>query len=149
MQSVWRQTFRNDPRQTFRNRQQLLEAFPDRTPRFLLRDRDAIYGGFAFQRMVEALQINEVVTAKASPWQNCYVERVIGTIRRECTDHVIPLGEKHLLKTLLEFAVYYNESRTHLSLNGNSPIARRVETEGDIVATPVLGGLHHRYSRAA
>ena len=99
--------------------------------------------------MIEALEIGDLVTAKASPWQNCYVERVIGTLRRECTDHVIPLGEKHLLKTLLEFSTYYNESRTHQSLEGNSPVARAVESEGDIVATPLLGGLHHRYSRVA
>ena len=99
--------------------------------------------------MIEALQLDELVTSKGSPWQNCYVERVSGTLRRECTDHVIALGETHLLKTLVEYIRYYNEARTHQSLNGSSPVGRRVETEGDIVATPVLGGLRHRYSRAA
>jgi transposase InsO family protein len=97
----------------------------------------------------KALNIDELISAPKSPWQNCYVERVIGSIRRECTDHIIPLGERHLLATLLEYQRYYNESRTHYSLDGNSPIARHVERKGEVVATPVLGGLHHRYSRAA
>jgi len=88
-------------------------------------------------------------TARRSPWQNCYVERVIGSIRRECLNHVIALNEEHLLKTLLEYVAYYNESRTHQSLGGNAPTPRSVEHEGEIIATPVLGGLHHRYSRAA
>ncbi len=128
---------------------QLREAFPFEAPRFLLRDQDGIYRGWEFKQMIDALQLEELVTAKASPWQNCYVERVIGTLRRECTDHVIPFGETHLLKTLVEYVGYYNESRTHQSLNGDSPIGRCVERKGEIVATPVLGGLHHRYSRAA
>jgi transposase InsO family protein len=90
-------------------------------------------------------------TSRRSPWQNCYVERIIGSIRRECLNHVIAINEEHLLKTLIEYAEYYNESRTHQALGGNAPIPRRVEheREGKIVATPVLGGLHHRYSRAA
>ncbi len=74
---------------------------------------------------------------------------MIGSIRRECTDHVIPMGEKHLLRTLREYVEYYNESRTHQSLDGNAPNARKVEHDGAVVATPVLGGLHHRYSRVA
>ena len=80
-----------------------------------------------------------------SRWQNAYVERVIGTLRRECTDHVIPLNEHHLLRTLREYVSYYNESRAHSSLEGNAPELRAVEEHGDVVATPVLGGLHQRY----
>jgi transposase InsO family protein len=130
--------------------QQLVEAFPgDRwMPRFLQRDRDGIYG-WAFRRKVTALGIEELVSAPRSPWQNAYVERVIGSIRRECTDHIIPMGEKHLVRTLREYVEYYNDSRTHQSLDGNAPTPRAVERVGEIVATPVLGGLHHRYSRAA
>ncbi len=75
--------------------------------------------------------------------------RLIGSIRRERTDHIIPMGEKHLLRALREYQAYFNESRTHYSLDGNAPIARRVEAAGEVIATPVLGGLHHRYSRAA
>ena len=130
--------------------QQLVEAFPGDgwVPRFLQRDRDSIYG-WAFRRKVTALGIEELVSAPRSPWQNAYVERVIGSIRRECTDHIIPMGEKHLVRTLREYVEYYNDSRTHQSLDGNAPTPRAVERVGEIVATPVLGGLHHRYSRAA
>lgn len=130
--------------------QQVVEAFPGHRwmPRFLQRDRDGIYG-WAFRRKVTALGIEELVSAPRSPWQNAYVERVIGSIRRECTDHIIPMGETHLLRTLREYVEYYNNSRTHQSLDGNAPTPRVVECVGKIVATPVLGGLHHRYSRAA
>ena len=83
------------------------------------------------------------------PWQNAYCERVIGSIRRECTDHIIPLSEKHLLRTVREYQAYYNESRTHSSLDGNSPTPRPVAGSGEIISTPVLGGLHHRYFREA
>ena len=93
--------------------------------------------------------IEEVVTGRKCPWQNAYVERVIGSIRRECTDHVIPLGEKHLQRILNEFAAYYNRSRTHLSLNGNAPVERSVESRGRIASVRVLGGLHRRYRRVA
>ena len=129
---------------------QLLEAFPGYgwVPRFLMRDRDACYGWEA-ARVVRSLGIEEVISAPRSPWQNPYVERLIGTLRRECTDHIIPLGEKHLLGALREYAAYYNESRTHQSLGGNAPTPRSIEHEGNIVTSPVLGGLHHRYSRAA
>jgi len=130
--------------------QQIVEAFPGDgwMPRFLQRDRDAIFG-WAFRRKVKMLGIEELVSAPKSPWQNPFVERVIGTLRRDCTDHIIPLSEKHLLKTVLEYANYYNESRVHMSLEGNSPIARRIEAKGEVVGEPVLGGLHHKYSRAA
>ncbi len=95
--------------------------------------------------------IREVVTARRSPWQNPYAERVIGSIRRECVDRVIALGEEHLLTILRSYLLYYNESRCHLSLNRNSPIPREVEppSKGSIVAIPQVGALHHRYARAA
>jgi len=129
--------------------QQLIEAFPGGgwIPRFLQRDRDGVFG-WAFRRKVKTLGIEELISAPRSPWQNPFVERLIGSIRRECTDHIIPLSERHLLRTLRKYQVYYNESRAHQSLDGNAPVARRVERAGEIVATPVLGGLHHRYSRA-
>ena len=129
--------------------QQLIEAFPyDSKPRYLLRDNDGIYG-WELQRCVEALGIDEVPSAPKSPWQNPYVERVIGTHRRECLDHIIPVNERHMLRVLHEFVAYYHESRVHQSLGGNAPEPREVAFIGDVVATPVLGGLHHRYSRAA
>ena len=128
---------------------QLIEAFPyDSRPKFLLRDRDGIYG-WEFQRCVDALGIDEVVSAARSPWQNPFVERVIGTIRRECLDHIIPLNEEHMRRVLSEFVEYYNESRTHLSLDGNAPVPRANEVNGEVASKPVLGGLHHRYLRAA
>ena len=118
-------------------------------PRYLHRDRDSIYGD-AVKRRVAAMGIQQVVSAKQSPWQNPFVERVIGSIRRECLDHIIPLGEGHLRRVLREYVAYYNESRCHMALKGNAPQPREVEHgDGPVVATPILGGLHHRYSRAA
>lgn len=131
--------------------QQVVEAFPyDTEPRYLLRDRDSIYGEF-FRRRVRNMGIEEVVTAFRSPWQNAYVERVIGSIRRECLDHVIIFGEDHLRRILADYVEYYNHSRTHLSLDRNSPIPREVEPldKGEVVAVPQVGGLHHRYTRVA
>jgi transposase InsO family protein len=92
-----------------------------------------------------------LLTTPQSPWLNCYVERVIGTIRRECTDHIIPFGERHLLATLREYIAYYNSGRSHQALEGNSPIPRAIAPEpaADVRATPVLGGLHHVYQSAA
>jgi transposase InsO family protein len=128
---------------------QVVEAFPfDLQPKFLHRDRDSIFG-WEFQRCVESLGIEQVVSAPRSPWQNAFVERVIGTIRRECTDHIIPLSEAHLLRTLREYIDYYNAARTHQSLDGNAPEHSDSESVGDVVGAPVLGGLHHRYSRSA
>ncbi len=127
---------------------QILEAFPGQVPRLLLHDRDGIYG-WEFDRMVEALKIRQIRSAPRSPWQNPFVERVIGSIRRECTDHIIPFGRRHLLRTLREYIEHYNESRPHQSLDRNSPVPREVEAVGDVCAKPVLGGLHHRYFRAA
>jgi putative transposase len=131
---------------------QLREAFPGgEEPRFLLHDRDGAFTGEEFARQLKAMCIRELLTTPQSPWENCYVERVIGTIRRECTDHVIPFGERHLLAVLSEFVAYYNSSRCHQGLDGNSPIPRAVAPEpaADVRATPVLGGLHHIYERAA
>ena len=117
-------------------------------PRFLQRDRDGNYG-WAFRRRVKAMGVTELISAPRSPWQNAFVERLIGSIRRECTDHIIAMGERRLRRTLLEYAEYYNASRTRQSLDGDAPDGRVVEATGEMVATPVLGGLHNRYSRAA
>ena len=131
--------------------QQIVEAFPfDQAPRFLLHDRDSIYGEF-FRRRVKHMDIEEVVCAPRSPWQNPYCERLIGSIRRECLDHVIVLNERHLRRILRSYFDYYLNSRTHISLNRNSPVAREVEppSVGRVVAIPQVGGLHYRYRRAA
>ena len=131
--------------------QQVVEAFPEETaPRFLIRDRDAIYGEF-FRQRIEHMGIEQVVTAYRSPWQNPYVERLIGSIRRECLNHVIVFNEAHVRRILASYFEYYHESRAHLSLEHNAPVPRRVEhpSEGKVIAIPQVGGLHHRYRRAA
>jgi len=130
---------------------QVAEAFPfDEAPRFLLRDRDGIYGD-RFRARVRSLGLEEVPTAPRAPWQNAYVERLIGSIRRECLAHVVVLGEDHLCRILSEYFDYYHHARTHLSLDRNAPMPRAVEPpeRGKVVAVPYLGGLHHRYTRAA
>jgi putative transposase len=130
---------------------QLIQAFPfDSAPRFLIRDRDEIYG----QQIVSTLKIlriNQVVTSRRSPWQNGYCERVIGSIRRECLDYFIVMNEKHLRRILKEYFSYYHESRTHLGLEKDSPISRptQIVDAGPIKSEFVLGGLHHRYFRDA
>ena len=129
--------------------QQLVEAFPfDSAPHYLLRDRDAIYGE-KVQRRMRSLGIKEVVTAPRSPWQNLYAERIIGSIRRDCLDHVIVLNERHLRRILREYFSYYHTCRTHLSLNKDPPETRPAEPPemGTIVAFSRIGGLHHRYGR--
>ncbi len=131
--------------------QQIVEAFPfDEAPRFLIRDRDGIYGQ-DFRERIKHLGIEEIVIAYRSPWQNPHVERLIGSIRRECLDHVIVLNEAHLRRILAGYFEYYHESRTHLSLDRNAPIPREVEppSHGRVIAIPQVGGLHHRYTRAA
>ena len=131
--------------------QQIVEAFPfDAAPRYLIRDRASIYGEW-FRHRVKNMGIEEVVIAPQSPWQNPFVERVIGSIRRECLDHVIVLNEAHLLRILSSYLEYYHESRTHLSLERNAPDMREVEprSRGKVVAVPQVGGLHRRYTRAA
>jgi putative transposase len=131
---------------------QIREVFPegDPPPTFLLHDRDSIYGD-AFHDEVRALGLRELLSGRRSPWQNPFVERVIGSIRRECTDHVIAMGERHLTAVLREYAAYYNTSRSHQSLDGDAPEPRSPETTPvtDVTAVPVLGGLHHQYRRAA
>jgi putative transposase len=131
--------------------QQLVEAFPWETaPRYLLRDRDAVYG-VAFSSRVQTMGIHEVKTAPRSPWQNPYMERLIGTLRRECLDHVVVLNETHLRRLLSGYLIYYHGARTHLSLEKDAPEPRAVERLDDsrIVETPMVGGLHHRYGRRA
>lgn len=131
--------------------QQLVEAFPfDSAPRYLMRDRDAIYGK-RVRRRIKSLGIDEIISAPRSPWQNPYVERVIGSIRRDCLDHVIVLNERHLRRILRDYLDYYHSCRTHLSLSKDPPDSRPAESveAGNIVALPRVGGLHHRYTRIA
>jgi putative transposase len=118
----------------------MIEAFPDDTaPRWLLRDRDAIYGE-VFRHRVAAMGIGEVRSSPLSPWQNPYAERLIGSIRRECLDHVIVLGERHLRRLLTAYVTYYHGARTHLALEKDAPTPRRVQTptEGHVVASSRL-----------
>ncbi len=131
--------------------QQLVEAFPfDTAPHYLLRDRDGIYGETVKER-IKSLDIEDVVTAPHSPWQNPFVERMIGSIRRDCLNHVIVFNESHLRRILREYLNYYHTCRTHLSLNKDPPQSRAVEATalGNVVALPRVGGLHHRYARIA
>jgi len=126
---------------------QLTEAYGwEQGPRYLVRDRDGIYGD-VFIRRLRAMGIRDRPTAPRSPWQNGYCERLIGSIRRDCLDHVIVFGERHLRQVLQSYANYYNKARTHLSLNKDAPVSRAVLAAGRIVLTPVLGGLHHQYVR--
>ena len=130
---------------------QILEAFPwDRAPQYLLRDRDGSYGE-KFGEAAQSLGIREVLTAPQSPWQNAYVERLIGSIRRECLDHVIVLNETGLRHILKSYFDYYERSRTHLSLAKDAPVSRPIQPSGmgRIVEGPQVGGLHHRYERIA
>lgn len=131
--------------------QQMREAFPwDHRSRYLLRDRDAIYGG-DLVAMTKGMGMEEVITAPRSPWQNPYVERLIGSIRRECLDHVIVWNRRSLRRILQSYFVYYQRSRTHLALAKDAPESRVVEKpeRGRIVVIPQVGGLHHRYQRRA
>jgi len=131
--------------------QQIVDAFPwDTAPRYMLRDRDGIYGPY-FKRRVAGLDIEQVPTAPRSPWQSPYVERVIGSIRRECLDHVIVLDERHLRRILREYVDYYHSCRTHLSLEKDAPEQRPVQwpSMGRVTAMPKVGGLHHYCSRLA
>jgi putative transposase len=131
--------------------QQIIEAFPeDRAPRYLLRDRDGIYG-HCFTTRIEGMGIEQVRITARSPWQNCYVERAIGSIRRECLNHMIVLSEQHLRRILKSYFRYYHESRTHLSLSKDAPESRAIQANEleRIVQIPQLGGLHHRYERRA
>jgi transposase InsO family protein len=126
---------------------QITEAFPwNEAPRYLIRDRDLVYGTVVTARL-RAMGIRDKPIAPGSPWQNGFAERLIGSIRRECVDHVVVLGEAHLRRILSKYAAYYNELRTHRSLNKDAPVHRAIQHAGCIVSAPVLGGLHHRYCR--
>jgi transposase InsO family protein len=126
---------------------QITEAFPwDQAPRYLLRDRDRSYGTVV-RRRLQAMGIRDHPTAPRSPWQNGHVERLIGSIRRECLDHIVVMGEASLRRTLKAYARYYNEVRTHRSLHKDAPETRPVQFIGLILSRPVLGGLHHQYVR--
>ena len=126
---------------------QLTEAFPwSETPRYLIRDRDRIYGEVA-RRRIRAMGIRDKPIASAAPWQNGFAERLIGSIRRECVDHFIILGEAHLRRILQTYACYYNKIRTHRSLNKDAPAFRPVQRTGNIESHAILDGLHHHYVR--
>ena len=127
--------------------QQIVEAFPwNEAPRYLIRDRDAIYGAVV-RRRLRAMGIRDKPIALGSPWQNCFAERLIGTIRRECVDHVIAWDEQHLHQVLKSYANYYDTSRTHRSLDKDAPVSHPVQRIGRIASHAMAGGLHHRYVR--
>jgi transposase InsO family protein len=129
--------------------QQLREAFPFETaPRYLIRDRDSIYGR-EVEQALNGMGIEEVLLAPRSPWQSPFVERLIGSIRRECLDHVLVLNERHLHRIVSGYLTYYHNSRAHLSLDRNAPVPRAVEpvSNGGVVSEAMVGGLHHRYYR--
>jgi putative transposase len=131
--------------------QQIVDAFPhESAPSYLLRDRDHVYGE-PFRHRVKGMQIEEVLTAPHSPWQNPFVERLIGSVRRECLNHMIVLGERHLRRILTVYLAYYHCARPHLSLDKDAPDGRPIEPPGlgTITSIPELGGLHHRYVRRA
>jgi putative transposase len=131
--------------------QQLVEAFPEAvSARYLLRDRDRIYGDY-FRQRVRGLGLKEVLSAPRSPWQNPYVERLIGSIRRECLDHKIVLNEHHLRRILKSYFGYYHRTRTHLAVGKDVPDTRPVQLPemGSVIEIAEVGGLHHRYERRA
>ncbi len=131
--------------------QQIVEAIGmEGVPARLVRDRDAIFTT-VFDARVENLGIRQLRIAPRSPWQNGFAERWVGTLRRELLDHVVVLGERHLLRLVRQHVAYYNEDRPHMSLGGDAPTGRSLEppSAGDVIALPRVGGLHHRYSRAA
>jgi transposase InsO family protein len=124
---------------------QLTEAFPwGEVPRYLIRDRDRIHGSIVTSR-IQAMGIRDKPTARASPWQNCFAERLIGSIRRECVDHFIVFGEAHLRRILRAYVGYYNDIRTHRSLDKDAPVSRAAQRTGIISSRPILGSLHHHY----
>jgi transposase InsO family protein len=126
---------------------QVTEAFPwAEAPRYLIQDRDRVYGTAVTHRL-RAMGIRDRPIAPGSPWQNGFAERLTGSIRRECVDHIVLLGEAHLRRILGEYAAYYNESRTHRSLDKDAPVSRPVQRIGSIRSYALLGGLHHHYVR--
>ena len=129
--------------------QQIVEAFPwDTAPKYLLRDRDSIYGAY-FRQRVKNMGIKEVIIAARSPWQNPFVERLIGSIRRDCLDHAIVLNKSHLKRILISYFQYYHYDRTHYGLGKDTPVERPIQcrpTKGaKVIELPRVGGLHHRY----
>ena len=127
--------------------QQIVEAFPwDTAPTYLVRDNDGSYGQ-VFMSRLRSMGIRDRPIAPRSPWQNAYVERLIGTLRRECLDHVLIFGEWHLRHLLKSYSLYYNETRTHLGLDKDTPLSRPAQQSGTIVSIPILSGLHHCYAR--
>src|SRR6478672_971983 len=127
---------------------QITEAFPwDMAPGYMIRDRDRVYGTVVTRRL-RAMGIRDKPIAPASPWQNGVAERLIGSIRRECVDHIIVLSEAHLRRILRSYACYYNEIRTHRSLDKDAPVSRQIQRIGSIKSHAILGGLHHHYARA-
>jgi transposase InsO family protein len=126
---------------------QITEAFPwDDAPQYLIRDRDRIYGTIVTRRLL-AMGLRDRPTAPASPWQNGFAERTIGSIRRECVDHFVVLGEAHLRRILRAYARCYDDIRTHRSLDKDAPVSRPVQRTGAIGSHAILGGLHHHYVR--
>jgi len=126
---------------------QITEAFPwNEAPRYLIRDRDGMYGNVV-RRRLRAMGIRDKPISAGSPWQNCFAERLIGSIRRECVEHLIVFGEQHLRRVLRSYALYYNDIRTHRSLNKDAPLSRPVQRVGRIVSRALVGGLHHQYVR--
>ena len=126
---------------------QITEAFPwTSAPTYLVRDNDRTYGHI-FQRRVRAMGIRDRPISPGSPWQNGIAERLIGTLRRECLDHMAIFGEEHLRRVLCAYAAYYNQARTHLALQKDAPLHRVVQRSGAIIAIPILAGLHHKYVR--
>jgi Integrase core domain len=126
---------------------QITEAFPwNEGPRYLVRDRDQIFGAVVMRR-IRAMGIRDKRIAPVSPWQNGFAERLIGSIRRECVDHFVVLGEAHLRRILQTYARYYNNIRTHRSLDKDAPVSRPIQLTGIISSHPILGGLHHHYVR--
>jgi transposase InsO family protein len=126
---------------------QITEAFPwTEAPRYLIRDRDRVYGAAVMHRL-RAMGIRDKPIAPGSPWQNGFAERLIGSIRRECVDHILVLSETHLRRILKSYARYYNELRTHRSLDRDAPLSRPVQRIGSIMSHALLGGLHHHYVR--
>jgi transposase InsO family protein len=126
---------------------QITEAFPwDEAPDYLIRDRDGAYGHVVTRRLV-TMGIRDHPTAPRSPWQNGHAERLIGSIRRECLDHIVVFGEAHLRRIFVAYAAYYNDVRTHLALAKDAPLTRPVQRFGEMAVRPILGGLHHQYCR--
>ena len=118
----------------------------EQAPRYLIRDRDSAYGEVLIRRL-RSMGIRDRPIAAKSPWQNGCAERLIGSVRRDCLDHVVVFGEQHLRHLLKSYQQYYNEARTHLSLDKDAPVSRTVQAVGSIIAKPLLGGLHHQYVR--